>query len=225
MTLRKCQLCSQLFSQLRQLVHRFFGGQVDCQGINHRTNDEGDKRVSKINAAAPSCACEKYRMSRHSPGVIENSELLALFVFLPMHNIDKSGKAKPNIFSHVHRKGRSIQRDSVAQPNELIRFASDFLADDEGRVWKGVLLAKCEDVRNIKSDDSLNRAVCIYDSAEKENPAHGEMAQTQHVIEADEIELRHDLLAVFGGGAITTPLQYRDGFVWNSLSPQLQARN
>jgi len=163
-------------------------------------------------------------MSVHSPGIVGDTEQLALFVFQPMHHIDKSGKAKPNIFSHVHRKGRSIQRDSVAEPNELVTFARDFLAADEGRVWKGVLLAKCGDVRNIRANDSVDRAVCVYDTAEKKNPAHGEMTQTQHVVEADEIELRHDLLAVFGGGVIAAPAQYRDGIVWHSLSPQLQAR-
>lgn len=220
---KKCQLCSQLSSRFKRFARQLFGGRTDCQGINQRA--QSDNRVSEINAAAPDCGCEKYRMSVHSPGVVGDSEQLALFIFQPIHHIDKKGNAKPNIFSHVHRKGRSIQRESVATFNELDRFARNFLDADEKRVWKGVLLARCADVRNIKTDDSLNRAVCVYDTAEKENPAHGEMAQTQHIDEADEIELRHSLFKVFGNGIFIDPSRYRDGMLWNNLPPQLQTRS
>lgn len=212
----------QFFSLLKRFVRRSFGECIDCQGINQKT--QNDNRVSEINVAAPDCGCEKYRMSEYSPSVVGDSEQLALFIFLPIFQIGKNGKAKSNTFSHVHKKGRSIQRDSVATSSELDQFARDFLDADERRIWKGVLLAKCADVRNIKTDDLLNRAVCVYDTAERKNPAHGEMAQTQHIDEADEIELRNKLLEVFGRGDFIAPSQYRGGVIWNNLPQPLQVR-
>lgn len=164
-------------------------------------------------------------MSEHSSGVVVDSEQLVRFVFLPMHHIDKKGNAKPNIFSHVHSRGCSIQRDFVASANELATFTRDFLGRENNRSWKGVLLANCNDVRKIKADETDHRAVCIYDTANPENPAHGELCQTQYVVEeADKIELRKNLFTAFGNGIFIQPLQYRDGAVWNNLPLHLQAR-
>jgi len=219
---KKCPLCSKLSSGLKKLLS-LFGFGLDCEGLNLRTYSSGE-RISEINSAAADCSCEKFRMSKHSPGVVENSENLALFVFLPMHNIDKNGKAKPNIFSHVHLKGRSVQRDTIASEAELVNFATNFLGDEAERVWKGVILAKCDDVRNIKLENSQNRSVCVYDTSEENNPAHAEIGQTQHIEEADKIELRHDLFVAFGNGNIIPPSTYKQGAIWQKLSIEHQSR-
>lgn len=221
---KKSQMFSQFFSLLKRFARWLFGECIDCQGINKSTQNS-ENRVSEINAAAPDCGCEKYPMSKDSPGVVGDSEQLALFIFLPVFKIGKDGKAKSGAFGHVHKKGRSIQRDSVATTSELDRFSRNFLKADEKFAWAGVLLAKCADVRNLKIENSLNRKVCVYDTADKESPAHGEMAQTQHIIDPDdEIELRNNLLEVFGKGEIIAPHQYRGGEIWNNLPLPLQAR-
>ncbi len=164
-------------------------------------------------------------MSRHSPCAVENSEILARFVFSPIHIHHKTGNVKPSIFSHVFSVGCSIQRDSVATNKELISFANDFLGGDDKRSWRGVLLAECHELRSIKVENSLNRAVCVYDTAEQENPAHGEIGQTHHIInEADVVELRHALFTAFGNGAVIPPFQYRNGKVWDNLAQHFQAR-
>lgn len=173
--------------------------------------------------SAPDCACEKYRMSEHSPDVVGDSERLALFVFHPM-NLDKKGQVKPSIFSHVHNKGRSIQRDSIASDQELISFSNAFLEAGKDRVWKGVLLGMCGDVRGIKVDDSGKRSVCVYDTANPGNISHAELCQTQYISEADGPELRGELFAAFGSGVIHTPNQFRHGTVWGALNPSLQVR-
>lgn len=163
-------------------------------------------------------------MSEYSPGVVGDSEQLALFVFLPMHHVDKNGRAKPNIFSHVHNRGRSIQRDSIAPDQEMISFSSTFLGAREDYVWKGVLLGMCGDVRRIKIDDSGKRSVCVYDTANPENISHAELCQTQYISEADGPELRGELFTAFGSGVIHTPSQYRQGKVWGALDASLRAR-
>lgn len=225
MTRKKCQLCSRLSSGLKEFFHRFFGIGIDCQGLNRRTLDSDQQRVGEINAAAPDCVCEKGRMSRHSPGVINNSEILARFVFFPIQ-IDKKGRFKPSLFSHVHSKGCSIQRDSVAKNDELLEFVREFLSKKDDRSWKGVLFGKCHDIRSISANEAHRRAVCVYDTANADNPAHAELCQTQYVIdEADEVELRANLFVAFGdNGALVSPRQYRNGAVWHNLPQNLQTR-
>ena len=196
----------------------------DCQGINHRTQGNS-QRVDAINAVAPSCVCEKYRMSKHSPCIVGNEEILARFVFSPMH-VDRKGNIKPSIFSHVHSKGCSIQRDSIAKTDEIVAFVNSFLTIKDDRAWIGVLLGVCQNARGIRSGDSDNRAVCVFDTAERHNTAHGEMCQTHYVVEeADKVELRRNLFAVFNEGVVIRPPVYREGAVWNELSEGIQARS
>lgn len=219
---KKCQLCSQLSSRLKRFARLFFGGHIDCQGINQRT--QNDHRVSEINAAAPDCACEKYRMGEYSPGVIGDTEMLARFVFSP-YQVDKKGRLNSSAFSHVYSKGCSIQRDTIVENEEIFTFVKKFLEEGDDRVWKGLLWAECGTVRKILTNNASRRAVCVYDTAEKNNPAHGEICQTHHVIdEDDKVELRHDLLAAFGNKVIIQPAQYRNGIAWNKLPHSCQAR-
>ena len=177
-----------------------------------------------INAAASDCACEKYRMSTHSPGVVKDSEIFARFVFSPIQ-VDKKGNVKPNSFSHVHSRGCSVQREYVAQGCEILDLVNLVLNGKNDRAWKGVVFGKCHDIRSIVTGAGNLRAVCVYDTANSENPAHAELFQTQYVIdEADAVELRYNLFFAFGNGAISTPVQYRSGTVWNNLLLPLQAR-
>lgn len=222
--LKECPLCSRLSSRFKDLLCRLFGRRVDCRGINQRTR--GNKqRVDAINAAAPDCACEKYRMSEHSPSTVANTEVLARFVFSPMHIHKKTGDILPSVFSHVHTVGCSIQRDSIAKTDEIVAFVKSFLDARDDRAWIGVLAGKCQDVRGISADESCDRAVCVFDTAEPENPAHGEMCQTNYIVEeADKLELRRNLFGAFGNGVVIQPSQYRDGAAWDQLPQHLQAR-
>lgn len=163
-------------------------------------------------------------MSKHSPCPVGNDEVLAMFVFKPIQ-IDRKGKLKPGLFDHVHEKGRSIQRDTIATKAELLKFVTRMLGSRDDFIWKGLLLAQCHTVRNIEIENSTKRSVCVYDTAEKENPAHGEICQTHYVIdEADKIELRHELWSAFNSGNIVSPMQYRNGVIWNGLPGNFQSR-
>lgn len=221
--MKKCQLCSKLSFGLNKLLS-FFRLCFDCHSLHIKTFDTTN-RIQEINSAAPDCACEKNSMSFYSPGVVESSEQLALFIFDPIFKLDKNGKAKPNAFSHIKSKGRSVQRHDIAKNNELISFANNFLTGQNDRVWKGVLLANCDAVRAIKLNDSTNRFLCVYDTAEKENPAHAEIGQSQYIIEeADNNELRHELLCAFNNGILTDSTMYKNGAIWNALSIELRQR-
>lgn len=185
-----------------------------------------DSRIPDINSAAPSCACEKYSMSYFSPGVINDNELLALFIFLPIFHISKkNGNVKPNAFSHVHHRGRSIQRHDIATNNELGVFVDSFLTQDTERIWEGVLLANSSDIKAIKFPNSNNRTACVYDTAREKNFAHAEIGQSQYVInEEDRNELRSELLTAFNKGVLTNPASYKNGAIWNSLTSEQRSR-
>lgn len=150
-------------------------------------------------------------MSEFSPGRVAASEQLARFVFSPIH-VRKNGKVKPALFSHVCTKGCSVQRDSIATTEEIATFLRRFLDRNSRCTWSGVLLASCADVRGILINDSNSRAVCVYDTAERGNPAHAEMCKTHHVVdEADRLELNKKLLEAFGQATVVVPDRYRDG--------------
>ena len=164
-------------------------------------------------------------MSKHSPRPVAEPEILSRFIFSPIH-VRKNGSLKPSIFSHVHTKGCSIQRDSVASTDEIAAFIKSFLTKRNDFVWIGVLSGQCQGVRDIRANESNDRAVCVFDTAKPENPAHGEMCQTHYIIdEADKLELNRKLLATFGDGAIIKPSHYQNGLVWNQLPQHLQARH
>jgi len=221
LTRNKCPLCFQLSSDLKNLISTWFGNKFNCQHLNEHINEKDKERVAKINNAAPNCSCEQYRMSKHSPNVVGNNEALARFVFSPIH-VDKKGRIKASIFSHVFNVGCSIQRDDIAKPEELVNFAKEFLADDK-MTWEGVLLANCNDLKSIKANSINSRAVCVYDTASATNPAHGEISQSQYIIEeADVVELRSELFKAFGGGQPILPNDYRQGTIWEQLPSDLK---
>lgn len=163
-------------------------------------------------------------MSKYSPGPVSDGEMLARFVFSPFHINERSGKIKPSVLSHVHLKGCSIQRESIATDQELNEFVRGFLEGNDNREWRGVLVASVKDVRSIAIDDKKpTRAVCIYDTAERKNPAHAELCQTEHVLdESDEIELRKKLRDAFC--IYKSPDEFRSASTIQALSASLSAR-
>lgn len=139
-----------------------------------------------------------------------------------MHVHKKTGEILPSVFSHALTVGCSIQRDSIATHNELVKFVTDFLSSDSKRIWKGVLTTECSRLRDLTIDNTQNRSICVYDTAERSNPAHGEFSKTQHIEEADHAELRHQLFTAFGDGKPISPNNYRDSAVWEDLPNQLK---
>lgn len=168
--------------------------------------------------ACPDCVCEEWRTSSFSPGVIKDSEQLTRFVFSPIHLNNKGTKIKPSVFSHIFSKGCSIQREAVASNSELVDFIASYLKKNPAHSWHGTLTASCEAIREIKINGQEKRVLCAYDMAEEHNPAHGEIHQSQYVIEeADMPELRAEIFKRFNEGVHTQAKDYRDGLVLSGI--------
>jgi hypothetical protein len=214
----KSPLCSQLFSACKRFLTRFRNA-LTCRCLHGRAYDRSD-RVQRINATAPDCMCEHHRMSKFSPGVVQQDELLARFVFSPIH-IDKKGRIKPSLFSHAENKGCSVQRDSVAETKELLTFVLDFLRKNPKCEWKSVAIGDCQMVRAIQLEGVPQRTVCVYDTAEKSNRAHGEIGLTPLALEdANANEMRRHLMLAFHCDAPISPLSYRRGEIWKYITRQ-----
>lgn len=208
---QKCRLCSSLSSAFSGLFFRLFGS-LCCRWINRRTSARNfPDRVGAINSCAPMCACEKVKASPHSCGPVTDDEIITRFIFSPMHF--RNGKVLPSLFSHAEKKGCSIQRE-LAQNEEISAFVGDFLRTVNHSEWLGVVSAPAGDIRRMRVDGVVGRAICVYDTAEPHNPAHGEMCWSGAAMEeGDAQELRKMLMDAFRASSPTKPSAYRNGAI------------
>lgn len=213
----KCHQYSQISSGFKDFFNRFFGKKPDCQKVHLDTYNSKEKRVHQINVVAPDCCCEASSMSEFSPSPIKDEELVARFVFSPLH-VNKRGDIKPSVFSHIYNRGCSIQRETKASNEEINSFLVNFLSGDAKRSWSRVLLAKCGDLRKILIEDK--RALCLYDTASEDNPAHGEICVSREIPEADQLELRHAIKQAFSEAIL--PNDYRNSMTYEHLSSTLK---
>lgn len=209
------RLCSQFFSEGKELVLRLLPGRIDCCKINYDSSGS-DKRVSIINNAAPDCVCEKHSMSYDSPHPINNNEGITRFVFIENHLRRDKKSVKPNFFSHTDSRGCSIQRESIAEDSELVTFVKRYREKNPDNNWFGVVTGRCQEIRGILTDQG-ERGYCVYDTGYKLNPSHGEICKTHHIEEADKAELRKHLMEVFHDGLVVKPDKYRDGRIFSQI--------
>ena len=201
---------------MKKLFQKYFPSfykpqQLDCIAIAKRSGAIDEKsRVADFNLAAPDCVCELQTTSNYSRKPVHATELLTRFAFHPIHFEKRNHKLKNSIFSQVANSGCSIQRENLATNNELRSWLTNKFAND-GLEWQGIVQAKCDDVRQIMAENSKKRALAVYDTAEKENPSHAEIFQTQYVIDdADRLEIRRKLFKAFGDGQFIQPSDYRE---------------
>lgn len=174
-------------------------------------------RVAEFGRAAPNCCCELQTTSPHSPGTVTNEEQLTRFIFSPIHVNMKNGKVKPSAFSHASTMGCSVQREALASSNELSTWIQAYLIKNAQHQWMGTHTSSSKTVREISLNNSANRMLAVYDTAEPKNQAHAEIFQTEYVIdEADAIELRAELLRKFSNGILSKPAAYRNGILVQS---------
>ena len=200
--------------------------QLDCHAINRESGAIDVKaRALEFATAAPNCVCELYTTSPHSPGVINDGEMLTRFIFSPIHINKKTGAVLSSAFSYANTSGCSVQREGFASAEELNRWLTKYLESNSEHHWMGTLDCNSALVKSLVLHDSPNRVVGVYDTAEENNPAHAEIFRTEHVItDADALEVKRELLKKFNGGVLTKPQSFRKGHLFEGLTEVLKNR-
>ena len=149
------------------------------------------------------CPLEAAKQSRHSPSKVSNTETL-LFVLVEPHNFGEN-ELSARAFSrkeltkgHVSVSRKEHTTRSTLEENVI----SVLLKNDVRREFKGVLKAKCQKVRDIKTDNPLKKRVfCVVDDGVPDNPGHAhigfsEITKTDNGNE--KTAYRENLILAFG---------------------------
>ncbi|UDU81222.1 hypothetical protein [Pseudomonas sp. HN2-3] len=173
---------------------------------------ESKKRSEMIDEAYPGGFCQVESVSGHSPGVVAGNEFLHRFVFSPIH-IDEKGELTAAFFADCATFGLSCQRSDVdvpdAETNEIgaamiESFNANRAPEKPERSYLGVVTAKCDDVRMLRTIETgvtpYDQAVmAVYDTSLADNTRHADVFQFVPAgVERSKLkQIRRDLALVF----------------------------
>lgn len=198
-------------------------GMQSCADLNNATEDQQD-RVDQFADAKPGCACEYDSLSEHSPGLIGDEETILRVVCVPMHVHSKKAVLKSSFFSHIASYGASVQRLEHSKDDELVACVEGLVSGAENRVWLGYVQTTAQAIRGLEVRKGGEQSLCVADAALASNRAHAEIHCAYRIPEADQIELRVELMNVFGAGAVLNRRSIRGGAVWDAVQDGLKAR-
>jgi hypothetical protein len=125
------------------------------------------------------CECESVKVSPHSPGQVQNDEILVRFILVKAQ-LDDEGRPTPMAFTDVETIGLSVNRLSHTNTEEMKRKVHLKLENDrrEGkdRDFMGVIKVLCGDVRGLVCDQKF-RTFCVYDTANIDDISQADICQ------------------------------------------------
>ena len=137
---------------------------------------QGDCKCAHYRERFPDCICEHGSVSEHSPGPVDDGEVLVRTLFREQQS-DADGHLKPVYFRHdPASRGFSVDRVLLMGAESL---TSSKRTDAR---YNGQLqfIATCtKDVRGLL--DRGKRLFCVYDSGTVENSFHADICQNVHV--------------------------------------------
>lgn len=173
---------------------------------------ESKKRSELIDGAFPGGFCQMESVSEHSPSVVAGDEFLHRFVFSPIH-IDANGVLKAAFFADCATFGLSCQRSEVEAPDAethqigsamIEAFNANRQPEKPERSYLGVVTAKCDDVRMLRSSDANalkydNPVMAVYDTGLADNTRHTDVFQfVPDGFQKSQLkQIRRDLALVF----------------------------
>ena len=152
-----------------------------CKELERKYRDSGCKCIH-YREEYPGCGCEKCSVSDHSPGLVQNHELLIRTVYSPVQINQETGQVDPAFFRQdALKRGLSINRKHHVSEADLRKKIEDKIARDrnEGKErdeFYRVVAARCGDVRRLVSEDG-ERLFCVYDTAYEEDISHADICQ------------------------------------------------
>ena len=138
-------------------------GHEDCKCIHYRER-------------FPDCECEHESVSEHSPGPVDDNEILVRTLFREQP-IDPDGHLKPAYFrSDPKARGFSVDRVLLMGSKSLM---SSKLDDARYNGYLQFIAICTMDVRGLQ--EGGKRLFCVYDSGTVMNRFHADICQNVHV--------------------------------------------
>ena len=137
---------------------------------------QGDCKCARYRERFPDCACECESVSEHSPGAVDDSEVLVRTLFREQQ-IDRDGHLKPAYFRpDPATRGFSVDRALLMGPEPL---KSSKLTDARYNGYLQFIATCTKEVRGLL--EGGKRLFCVYDSGTVENNFHADICQNVHV--------------------------------------------
>jgi len=105
---------------------------MDCREVFQEA-EVPNHRCRRMSESRPGCSCESESVSTHSPGPIDNSELVARLIYSPFHIDVTTGEVTEAAFSDAKDKGLSVQRMAHATNARIRTIGEDKLARDRAQ--------------------------------------------------------------------------------------------
>lgn len=138
---------------------------------------QGECKCAHYRQHFPDCRCERESVSKHSPGPVQDDEILVRTLFRKQAT-DRDGRLKPTYFRpEPTSRGFSVDRLSLVGGGSL---AESKRTDARYNGYLQFIAARSGDLRAATLDDG-KRLFCVYDSGTVENNAHADICQNVHV--------------------------------------------
>ena len=188
-----CEFCAYTIPLKTAIV-------MSCSCADMETQyGRGDCKCAYYRERFPDCTCEHESVSEHSPGRVEDNEVLVRTLFRNQQ-IDPDGHLKPAYFRHdPTSRGFSVDRVLLMGAESL---ASSKRIDARYNGYLQFIATWTKDVRGLL--DGGTRLFCVYDSGTVENSLHADICQNLHVEPGTQrrksrmMEIAWQLRSVFG---------------------------
>lgn len=134
-------------------------GQSGCKCTHYREN-------------FPDCLCERESVSKHSPGPVNDNEILIRTLF-KAQEVNEDGGLVPTYFRpDPERRGFSVDRIQHSNSESI---KSSKQKDPRFNGFLEFVSARTKDIRCLQQNEQ--RLFCVYDSATSSNNAHADICQ------------------------------------------------
>lgn len=128
----------------------------------------------------PNGECEAHSISPHSPGPVEDPELVYRQIFAPIHIDPDTKEVVPIAFEDASSTGLSVNRAQLISMDNVCSLGQNKAKIDRekgktDREFLGVITATVRDVRAVLQENS--RSFFVYDSATQAVPSHADICQ------------------------------------------------
>jgi len=139
----------------------------------------GDEVARLLQARSDAAAWEELTASEHSPGPVQNSELVIRLVYHPIHVDAETGDLKPSVIAEASSWGCSVQREVHCPVERAWKLGEDLArARSEAnpgspRKVHAIAVLEVAKLRSLITEGK--RALGVYDTALLENSAHADI--------------------------------------------------